>query len=190
MLRFTPLGLGLVALAWLPSRTPHDVRIFAIQGRGHLSPLLGREVRSSGIVTAVTGGDSYVQDPAGDGDPSTSDAVLVRSRGLKVVRGDEVRFTGTVAEFVPGGSETANLSVTAVAASSLEVGGRGRPLPQPAVIGREGRLPASAAVISGDELPVNLRVEAEVRRNRFDPAQDAIDFYESLEGMLVTVRVR
>jgi len=107
---------------------------------------------------------------------------------VKLAPGDEVRFTGTVEEFVPGGSETANLSVTAVNASALEVVGRGRPLPRPAAIGRDGRLPPSAGVISADELPVNLRDRAQVRRSRFDPAQDAIDFYESLEGMLVTVR--
>ena len=34
---------------------------------------------------------------------------------------------------------------------------------------------------------MNLRSDAEVRRNRFDPDSDAIDYFESLEGMRVTV---
>jgi len=55
------------------------------------------------------------------------------------------------------------------------------------VLGRDGRLPPHQ-VISSDELPVNLRLEQDVQRNSFDPAHDAIDFFESLEGMLVTVR--
>ncbi|MGH7508608.1 MAG: endonuclease/exonuclease/phosphatase family protein [Gemmatimonadales bacterium] len=169
-------------------RSPDNVTIPALQGRAHLSPLLGQEVRSSGIVTAVAAENIYLQDPAGDGDPATSDAILVRTRTRGIARGDEVRFTGVVTELVPGGARTANLSVTAIEAPAVEVLRRGRPLPRPVVLGQDGRLPPPRDVISPDELPVNLQVAEEVRRNRFDPENDAIDFFESLEGMLVTVR--
>jgi predicted extracellular nuclease len=168
--------------------SPGVVTIPAVQGRSHLSPLSGQEVRLSGIVTAVAGSEAYVQDPAGDGDPATSDALVVRIRTTDLARGDEVRVTGVVTESVPGGAGTANLSVTTIDAGAVEVVRRGRPLPRPVLLGREGRLPPSTDVISPDELPVNLRVRAEVGGNRFDPESDAIDFFESLEGMLVTVR--
>ena len=51
------------------------------------------------------------------------------------------------------------------------------------MIGESGRVAPSEIVISEDELPVNLQTEA----GEFDPTEDAIDFYESLEGMRVTV---
>ncbi|MGB7416986.1 MAG: 5'-nucleotidase C-terminal domain-containing protein, partial [Thermosynechococcaceae cyanobacterium] len=45
------------------------------------------------------------------------------------------------------------------------------------------RLPSNTVVISDDELPENLQTES----GEFDPENDAIDFYESLEGQLVTI---
>jgi predicted extracellular nuclease len=178
-----PLALG----GGSPKCPPAETPIPAVQGRAHLSPLLGCVVRSRGIVTAVERGGFYVQDPAGDQDPATSDAVLVLGGGTRVAPGDEVRFRGVVAESVPGGERTANLSTTVVAARGIQVLAHGRPLPPPVVLGRNGRAPPSGAVISPDELPVNLRLEREVRANRFDPESDAIDFFESLEGMRVRV---
>lgn len=153
-----------------------------------MSPLLKQEVRTSGIVTAVGGNEIYLQDPAGDGDPATSDAILVRTRTTGLARGDEVRVTGIVTELVPGGDRTANLSITTIEAPAVAVFRQGRPLPRPVVLGGDGTLPPARDVISPDELPVNLRIRAEAARNRFDPESDAIDFFESLEGMLVTVR--
>jgi predicted extracellular nuclease len=180
------LACAFASMRWQGSRA--DLPIPAVQGRAHLSPLLGQEVRSRGIVTAVAGDEIYLQDPAGDGDRATSDAILLRTRTAGLARGDEVRVTGVVTESVPGGAGTANLSVTTIEAPTVEVLRRNRPLPRPVVLGRDGRLPPTRDVISPDELPVNLRIREEVARNRFDPDSDAIDFFESLEGMLVTVR--
>jgi predicted extracellular nuclease len=186
------ISLLLLALTWSVAMArwpspPADVPIAAVQGRAHLSPFQGQVVRSRGIVTAVGGGEIYLQDPAGDGDLATSDAILLRTR-TGLAPGDEVRVTGVVTESVPGGAGTANLSITTIEAPTVEVLSRGRPLPRPVVLGRDGRLPPTGDVISPDELPVNLRTREEVARNRFDPESDAIDFFESLEGMLVTVR--
>jgi predicted extracellular nuclease len=165
-----------------------EVSIPAVQGRAHLSPYLGREVRSRGIVTTIGNSEIFLQDPAGDGDPATSDAILLWTDKVGLARGDEVLVTGLVTERVPGGAGTANLSVTTIEALAVEVLHRGRRLPRPVILGRDGRLPPAGDVISRDELPVNLRNKDEVGRNRFDPDSDAIDFYESLEGMLVTVQ--
>jgi predicted extracellular nuclease len=165
---------------------PRDVSIPAVQGRAHLSPLAGEHVRLSGIVTAAGPGWIYLQSSA-DNDEATSDGLFVQTSTAGLAPGDEVRVTGVVAELAPGRSNTAHLSTTTLEATSAEILARNRPLPPPVVLGRDGRLPPHQ-VISSDELPVNLRVEQEVQRNRFDPAHDAIDFFESLEGMLVTVR--
>jgi len=172
----------------LRQAAPGDVPISSVQGRSHLSPLLGEVVQVRGIVTAVADAGIHLQDPVGDGDPATSDAILVRRGAAGVTRGEELRVSGLVTEHVPGGARTANLSVTTIEATRVEVLGRDRPLPPPVVLGREGRAAPARDVISPDELPVNLGIREEVARNRFDPDSDAIDFFESLEGMLVTVR--
>ena len=187
------IPLFLLALACVSALTGRhgpaaDVPISAIQGRGHLSPFLGKVVSAHGIVTAVSGGEIYLQDPSGDGDPATSDAITLRTRTTGLARGDEVRVTGLVIEVVPGGDKTANLSTTTIEASAVEVLHRAGPLPRPLVLGRDGRLPPAGDVLSPDELPVNLRVREQAERNRFNPESDAIDFFESLEGMLMTVR--
>jgi predicted extracellular nuclease len=136
----------------------------------------------------VAGAQIFLQDPAGDGDAATSDAIMVRTPTAGLARGEEVRITGVVTESIPGGSGTANLTVTTIEASAVEVLGRNRPRPPPAILGRNGRLSPTHHIISPDELPVNLRNRQEVARNRFNPERDAVDFFESLEGMLVTVR--
>lgn len=165
---------------------PREVSIPLVQGRAHLSPLAGEQVDVSGIVTAAGSGWIYLQS-SGDDDEATSDGLFVRTSTAGLAPGDELRVTGVVTEPAPGGTNAANLSTTTLEATSAEVLGRNRPLPPPIVLGTAGRLPPHQ-VISTDELPVNLRVEQEVRRNSFDPARDAIDFFESLEGMLVRVR--
>ena len=167
---------------------PPYLRIPALQGRGHLSPALGQEARSIGVVTALAEGEFFIQDPVGDGDPATSDAVAVRGPASHLTVGDEVQVIGRVVELVPGGERTENLPVTTIEAGTVEVLGGGRSLPEPVVLAPEGRLPPSSHVISPDELPVNLRLPPEAARNRFDPDSDAIDFFESLEAMRVTVR--
>jgi predicted extracellular nuclease len=191
--RLLPACFGLAAVAWL---TPiADLRIPEIQGRGHRSPRAGSTVTTGGVVTAVGGDGFYLQDPDGDGDPATSDAVAVHPAracgpgGGKVAPGDLVRITSQVVESIPGGTKTGNLSTTELAsATACEVVSRRHPLPAPIVIGRGGRLPPASRVIAADKQPVNLQREAEAVRYRFDPSADGLDFYESLEGMRVAVR--
>lgn len=102
--------------------------IGALQGRAAQSPYLAREVSVQAVVTGnfVAGLDGFfMQDPAGadDGDPATSDGVFVqwtRDRTPKVRRGDRVRVVGPVVELGQG-----ERSVTAIAATRVEVLGRG-----------------------------------------------------------------
>lgn len=188
MVRFT-VPLLVIGCAHASRPAPDSVPIPAIQGKAHVSPMVGRTVTTSGVVTAVTGRGFYLQDPRGDGDDATSDGIWVFTRDRPSVRpGDELRVRGRIGEFVPGGATTANLSTTEITEpSAIETQSHGRPLPHPVVVGRGGRQPPDSVVIGAAELPVNLRDQRQVRSNRFNPETDGIDFYESLEGMLVTV---
>lgn len=147
-----------------------------IQGRTHTSPLRGRTVTTGGVVTAVDTDGFYLQDPAGDGDPDTSEGVFVFTRrrpGVKV--GDGLCVRGAVTEYQPGGRSTHNLTLTQLTRPRVARTSRGNRLPAPAVLGSGGRLPPTE-VIDNDNFAV------------FDPGEDGIDFYETLEGMRVTVR--
>ena len=185
--------LLLLGSAW--QAPPGDLRIPEIQGRGHRSPRAGSVVTTRGIVTAVGGGGFYLQDPDGDGDSATSDAIVVRpaSRCVAgaghVAPGDLIRVTSQVVESIPGGAKTGNLPTTElVDPAACEVVSRRHALPAAVVIGRGGRLPPATQVIAADKEPVDLQREAEAARYRFDPSADGLDFYESLEAMRVTVR--
>ena len=103
-------------------------------------------------------------------------------RDLGVAQGFLVTVTGRVEEYVPGGASSGNLSITRLSGVDIEVTGT-TGLPLPVEIGAAGRQPDPTTVISDDELPVNLQEVAGV----FDPDDDAIDFWESLEAMFVEV---
>ncbi|WP_425090920.1 choice-of-anchor I family protein [Tropicimonas sp. S265A] len=157
-----------------------------IQGAGHVSAFDGQEVRTSGIVTAVDRIGFYVQDPDGDGDDATSDAIFVfTGNGAPdlVSVGDAVNLRGVVSESIPGGADTGNLSTTQLSNADIEITSSGNALPEATVLGAGGRTPPTETVISVDELPVNLQDDP----GTFNPETDGIDFYESLEGMRVTV---
>ena len=161
------------------------VTIMEIQGAGHVSTFEGQTVTTQGIVTAVDANGYYIQDADGDGDAATSDALFIFTGGAPAVAvGDEVELSGEVSEFIPGGAGTGNLSITQIAFPDTEtVLSSGNALPAATIIGEAGRNPPTEVVISPDETPVNLQdVPGE-----FNPDVDGIDFYESLEGMLVTV---
>jgi len=147
-----------------------------IQGRGHRSPLEGARVDTQGLVTAVDANGFYLQDPAGDGDPFTSDAIFVFTRSRPEVSvGDWARVVGSVEEFIPGGAFSANLSVTELRSIEVTVLDSGWELPATIELGRRGRIPP-AETIDDDGLAI------------FDPEQDGLDFFETLEGMRVRLR--
>ena len=160
-----------LTLSSQPAALGQTLTIPEIQGEAHISPFVGDTVTATGIVTAVAFNGFYMQDPTGDGNDATSDGIFVFERNPAVDIGDEVEVTGTVSEFIPGGAGTGNLSTTQLS-GSVTVLSSGNALPAPAEI-----------VISDDELPTNLQTDPAV----FDPDEDAIDFYEALEGMYVEV---
>ncbi|MBU1377802.1 MAG: endonuclease/exonuclease/phosphatase family protein [Alphaproteobacteria bacterium] len=154
------------------------VKIYDIQGAAHISPLNGAHVTTEGIVTAVdtTGARGFwIQDPTGDGNTATSDAVFVFTGAVPTVLvGQTVRVEGDVNEF--RGSDLNNLPITEIDAPTVTVlnGGAISALPAAVILGTGGRL-APTEVVDNDG------------NTTYDPTTDAIDFYESLEGMRVTV---
>lgn len=142
-----------------------------IQGEGHRSAYEGQKVVTSGIVTAVDSNGFYLQD-LGDGNARTSDAVFVfTSTAPDVFVGDAVAVQATVSEYRAG---TGGLTITELTAPSIELLGYGYDLPEAVLIGKGGLTPPST-VIDDDGL------------TRYDPTTDGIDFWESLEGMRVTI---
>ena len=169
--------------------------ISEIQGEGHVSPFNGLPVNTSGIVTALDSNGFYLQDPAGDDNPNTSDGIFVFTSDAPTVSvGDKLDVTATVFESAFGN----DLSVTQLTEPDITVLSSGNDLPEAILIGPNGILPPNEVVISPDELPedgsiqpptatINLQDADDDAANLFDPTEDGIDFYETLEGQLVTI---
>jgi len=184
------LGLAttLLATASGPAQAA-TATIMQIQGAGHLSAFEGQSVTTTGVVTAVAFNGYYIQDPVGDGDPNTADGMFVFQSSGRPSVGDHLQLTDAVSEFVPGGCSTGNLSTTQMSfPTTVNLGTM--PLPAPVVIGTSGRIAPAVDVISSGELPEELQptfCTSLGNAGVFNPGDDGIDFYESLEGMLVTV---
>ena len=145
--------------------------IMEIQGAGHVSDYVGQPVSTTGIVTAVDTNGYYLQDAVGDASAETSNAIFVFTGTVPTVAvGDALSVSGTVGEFTGG----LGLSVTQLGAATATILSSGNALPQAVLIGTGGLLPPTET-IDDDGL------------TSFDIATDGIDFWESLEGMLVTV---
>ena len=158
------------------------LRIHDIQGAAQVSPKVGVKVAEvPGVVTTVSTNGFWFQDPTPDADPATSEGLFVFTRTAPTVAvGDAVTVTGTVSEFRPGGAAT-NLSTTELTNPVVTVTASGQPLPAPTVVGPGGRVPP-AQVIEND-----ANGDVETTETAFDPANDGLDFWESLEGMRVSI---
>jgi uncharacterized protein len=165
-------------------------RIHDIQGTAHLLTFNGQGVVNvPGIVTAIASNGFYLQDPTPDTNGATSEGIFVFTTNASILGartvGEAILVSGTVTEFRAGAT---NLTITQINNSSVQ------PLSVTAwtnaptttitatVLGNGGRT-IPTQVISNDVASGNLENLGTV----FDPAQDGVDFYESLEGMLVQV---
>lgn len=158
------------------------IRISDIQGAGHISPYNGKTVSNvAGIVTAVAARGFYMQDPNPDASDLTSEGIFVFTNSAPTVAvGDAIEVSGTVTEFRPGGNSN-NLTTTEITSPSITKLSSGNPLPAATILGKGGR--AIPTQIIDNDTKGNI----ETGTTTFDPAQDGIDFYESLEGMLVQI---
>ena len=162
---------------------PGGVKINEIQGKAHRSPLEGETVENVfGIVTAKRGDGFYMQDPNPDDDPGTSEAIFVVIRGFpKMEPGDAILIKSAVVyEFNPAGIGENSLTITELKSVEYEILSSGNEIPLPTIIGKDGRL-APDTLIDDD---INGYAG---RDGTYDPETDGIDFYESLESMLIQV---
>ncbi|WP_211315933.1 endonuclease [Oceanobacillus chungangensis] len=166
------------------------MQIHDIQGESHESPLKGTFVNDiQGVVTYTykIGSGNYFHfqtpDNLADDNPKTSEGIVVYTgnKAGNVEVGDLVSVSGTVDEYhIDGYNDTkqeTDLSVTQINARDdrggiVETVKSNVGMPAPIIINEEN-LPSE--VIDNDSFAV------------FDPEEDAIDFWESLEGMLVEV---
>ena len=155
----------------------NDLQIRDIQGDGHYSDYTGATVNEiTGVVTHLYNSANFViQDITPDEDNTTSEAIMVsqKSNGLKV--GDLVTVAGTVEEWYYEGysdMKQNDLPITRILATESKANGT-HELPAPLVINKDIFPPTE--IIDNDGL------------TSFDPAEDGIDFYESVELMRVAV---
>ncbi|WP_210587606.1 endonuclease/exonuclease/phosphatase family protein [Streptomyces sp. GESEQ-35] len=163
-----------------------SVRVHDIQGSTRISPYAGKTVTDvAGIVTGVRAYGSsrgfWIQDPSPDDNPATSEGVFVfTSSAPKVAVGDSVTVSGTVSEYVPGGTSSGNQSLTEITKPTVTVVSSGNAVPAAAGIGAKS-VPAAYAP-AGD-----TAANGSVNGLTLQPATYALDYYESLEGMNVQV---
>ncbi|OJX41406.1 MAG: hypothetical protein BGO78_01355 [Chloroflexi bacterium 44-23] len=151
------------------------IRISSIQGAAHISPYNHKDVSNVfGVVTVKRADGFYIQSVEADGDDKTSEGIFVFSISPPNIKvGDWVLVSGRVVEHYPGGLGTDNLSITEIENPTVSVISSGNDLPDPIIIGEQGRQPPTE-IIDDD------------RKKQFDLV-DGLDYYESLESMLVQV---
>jgi predicted extracellular nuclease len=155
------------------ARAAQTVTISQIQGHGHASGLDGAIVKTRGTVTKKVQTGLYLQDAVSDGDVATSDGIFAHfnKRVPEIAIGSLVEVEGQVDE--ASGGFTNALTVTRIQVAKVTTIAAGQPI-APTVIGHSGRQPPTE-IIDDDGLTA------------FEPASDGIDFWESLEGMLLRV---
>ncbi|WP_063732146.1 endonuclease/exonuclease/phosphatase family protein [Streptomyces sp. RTd22] len=156
-------------------------RIHDIQGSTRISPLAGKQVTDvPGTVTAVRSFGSsrgfWIQDPRPDDDRATSEAIFVftGSTTPSVAVGDAVQVSGTVSEYYPGGASAGLQSLTEITKASWTVRSQ------------SGELPA-AFRLNPSTVPGRYAPDGSLEGRTLRPRSYALDRYESLEGMRVSV---
>lgn len=165
------------------------LQIHDIQGDGHTSPFNDQTVEGiEGIVTytfTLNNSNYYTiqtPDALADNNPNTSEAILLYSgnKAWPVKVGDLVSVTGKVSEYAYDGysdRNTTDLKTTQInvrddQGGKVTVKQSGVELPKPILIDESNM---SLTKIDSDNLTI------------FNPETDAIDFWESIEGMRVQV---
>lgn len=157
------------------------VRIHDIQGRTRISPLAGKQVTDvPGTVTAVRSFGSsrgfWIQDPRPDADQATSEAIFVftGSTTPSVAVGDAVLVSGAVSEYYPGGAAAGLQSLTEISKATWTVRSQGNDLP-------------AAYRLNPSTVPDRYAPTGDLEGPALRPRSYALDRYESLEGMRVSV---
>lgn len=151
----------------------NGIAIHTIQGETHKSIYANVKVSNvTGIITSVSANSFYMQAPDGEQDenPNTSEAIQVYKPAHGLAVKDGVSVTGTVEEF----GNSPSLTVTQINAATITKVSSDNQLPTATLVGTGGRIIPN--LIDTDSF------------SKFNPENDAIDFFESLESMLVEVK--
>ena len=159
---------------------PKEVKnIGEVQGESHESPLAGKEVIINNVVVTKTDKTGfYVQDKVSDNNPRTSDAVYVASKE-KVESGDLLKVQGTVKEGYmeeysvrPGQTfkkPAGSLTVTQIINATIT---------------KLGKADLPKALNISEKMPKDI---VDNTPTKYNPETEALDYWESLEGMRVEV---
>ncbi|QUG40320.1 chitobiase/beta-hexosaminidase C-terminal domain-containing protein [Psychrobacillus sp. INOP01] len=155
----------------------NNLSIRDIQGQTHFSDYEGATVQDiTGVVTHLYNSANFViQDVNADDDNTTSEAIIVNKASNGLAIGDLVTVAGTVEEWYYEGysdMKANDLPITRIRATSATKSGIAE-LPVPLVIGEDIFPPTE--IIDNDGLTT------------FDPLDDGIDFWESVELMRLAV---
>ena len=152
-----------------------SIQIHDIQGCSHTSPYVGKHIsKLSGVVTWKESDGFYMQGTIPDNEDCSSEGIFVFTKNYpKVIPGDLVSVSGVIQEYASN-DQTDSLTITEIVSDSISVTKTDQDLPQPVIIGSDGRIPPLQ----------NIDDDA---FSTFDPESDGIDFYESLESMRVEV---
>ena len=150
------------------------MKISEVQGASHVSPYKDQNVENVlGVITAVESKGFWMQSPVGDGDDATSEGIYVYTYSTHTQGvGDLVLVDGQVQEYGHDGA----LKLTELSYVTVKTLDTDYPLPGAVVIGRGGILPPEEYICNDS-----------VYGGPFDPDEEGIDFFESLESMLVEI---
>ena len=162
---------------------PKEVKnIGEVQGESHQSPLVGKEVVINNVVVTKTDKTGfYVQDKVSDNNPRTSDAIYVASTDPKnkVESGDLLKVQGTVKEGYMEEYSVRQGQTFKKPAGSLTVTQIIN-----ATITKLGKADLPKALNISEKMPKDI---VDNTPTKYNPETEALDYWESLEGMLVEV---
>ena len=166
----------LFALSACSNSTDSDnnASISEVQGCTHVSPYDGKYVKEVlGIVTKKYENGFVIQSTHPDDQICSSEAIFIFTSNYSDVQsGDQVSVSGKVQEYVTNGRDSFNLSQTEITDAKVRIMAHSSELLLPVLLGAKG-YPMPEKTIEDDAMET------------FDPLNDGLDYFESLEWMRV-----
>ncbi|MDR2660987.1 MAG: KxYKxGKxW signal peptide domain-containing protein [Lactobacillaceae bacterium] len=161
----------------------NTVSIQDIQGIELRSALVGKKITTEGIVTYKAGSNKFYLQAPSDNNDQTSDGILVWTNAndySKIAVGDKITVTGVIYESYISGYDDKNATDQPVTVinntTNINIISSDNTLPKPITLIPEGQTPTNEFQ--------RVIPEGLVAGNK----NDALFFWESLEGMLVTLQ--
>ena len=130
---------GSATITLIVTTAPLNLSIHDIQGSGDTSPVAGRLVSTTGIVTGVKSNGFFIQNPdsAVDADPNTSEGIFVFTSSRPTATatvGNMVQVVGTVSEFIPSSDPNSPPATEISGSPTISLISSGNPLPTPVTL--------------------------------------------------------